>query len=236
MGRMGFLALWMPIFLLAAGCGGGGDDDDDGPDPNALVFIADAARTGGFGMRTSGAVEPLVLFDTVAGVQDDSPATLTPYTASFWIRMDGIVLGAGERVEVFKGLSFNQTTVFTVFVEGDGTGIRLTLSARVSGGLTTETPPGSQAVVPPGYQQITVSFASAAGTGSVLASVGGGAQSGLMNLDNDLAGIQSVQLGALGGDLNPGSGGFIDFDDFASTDFSDGFETGDESAWARRVP
>jgi hypothetical protein len=52
----------------------------------------------------------------------------------------------------------------------------------------------------------------------------------LSDLDNDTGAIDFVRWGAV--DVPPGSYGLLDFDDFVSTPFDDGFESGTTGAWS----
>jgi YD repeat-containing protein len=190
-------------------------------DPGPVVFRAGQGvrLADGFSVASGASfvaeIDPTVVPD--AFVRDDSPDGLTRYGVRFSSRLDGLTLGAGERVELFSGADSDGVAWFRAFLERGGAGEDLlVIEAREDDGaqLSTE---GGPLPVPAGWHSIELSWrAAAAGksNGRLDLFLDGAPRARLTGLDNGSGRIDFVTLGSVG--AGPGSIGFLDIDGFLS--------------------
>ncbi len=142
-----------------------------------------------------------------AYVQDNSPAAEPTYNVQFYVDLDLLDLGAGDRVEHFVAYDGGGTPQIKLVIES---GPELVLAVRDNAGTfhsTTGVPTAT------GYNQVVIAWAAAVGSTPSLTVNGG--EPALVTTDTSAGCIDTVRWGAVGGSF-PSSSGEIAQDEFTS--------------------
>ena len=185
------------------------------------VFLAGERIVLGDGFQT----EPGASFEAVIGSNRTSLVSSAPnaestFRASYYLRLDGLVLDEGEDLVNFAGESSDSESQFRVILRRNTqlNENRLRLAVRLDDGTELETPWGEELLLPVGWNHIEVIWNAGPGTGYLLTSINESNWLGLTDLNNDSGRIESVRLGAMGsdGELLALTSGVIHLDEFES--------------------
>ena len=155
--------------------------------------------------------------DPFAFVVDRSPSDLATYGATFQIDLDNLALDSLDELYHLVGVAGDGTELFRVVLLHNETmnENRLALHARLDSGGYAETTVGQQVVVPAGANAIEVSWKADDGAGHLMVSVGGAPFFGLTGLDNGDGRVETVNWGAVWGQVADSTGSF-DLDGYSS--------------------
>jgi hypothetical protein len=150
-----------------------------------------------------------------AWVRDSSPQAETAYSAEFDLRLDGLTLGAGDRLEQFVARGSSGVT-FRLVLQSDGAGSHeALLEARLDDGTLVVTPPGQEVGLAAGWHRVRLEWRAGAGNGSLSLALDGIPANELTNLTNGDRRIDRVEWGVVSGVLT-GASGSLDLDAFSS--------------------
>lgn len=186
-------------------------------DPGASFRAGERILLGeGFSTSADLSFELDPLLTPFSRIHRDLPSERTDLTLELWVRLDDLVLGAGDRLEHLVGYSAAAVAAFRLVLESDGgSGVRALLEARLDGGGEAVTPGGSEVAIPSGWHRLRLEWAAGAGDGRLLLSLDGVPSAALNGLTNPAEGVSSVDWGAAGGDLG-GPSGFLEIDGFGA--------------------
>ena len=159
-------------------------------------------------------IDPLLT--PFSAVADASPASETAYVAEFHVRVDGLTLGAADRLEHFVASGNGAGPTFLLVLQSDGAGgVEALLEARRDDGTYAVTPAGQETSIPAGWHRLRLSWRAGAGDGSLSLSLDGSPEDELTGLDSDTRRVDGIEWGVVDGVLD-GAGGHVDLDAFAS--------------------
>ena len=160
------------------------------------------------------AIDPLLT--PFSSVEDTSPAAESVYVADFHVRLDGLSLGAADRLEHLVAHSAAAGVTFRVVLLPDGAGgVEAALEARRDDGSFAATPAGQEVAIPAGWHQLRLTWRAGDGDGSLSLTVDGAPAGELTGLANGARRVDSIEWGVVGGSLE-GASGSIDLDGFKS--------------------
>ncbi len=120
-----------------------------------------------------------------AWIRDGSPSSETRYTAELHLRLDGLTLGGGDRLEHLVARANGQGFSFRLVLQADGLGgVEALLEARRDDGTIAVTPSGQEVAIPGGWHLLRIEWKAGAGDGSLslfLDGVLAGELTGLVN-------------------------------------------------------
>jgi hypothetical protein len=170
----------------------------------------------GFSASGDLAVELDTQLTPFSWVRDPSPGFETSYTADFHVRLDGLALGAGDRLHLFVGRSAAGGVSFRIVLRSDGAGgVEVLLEARLDDGTYAATPAGQEVSLPAGWLRVRLDWRAGAGDGSLSIAVDGVPSGELPGLANGARRVATVDWGVAAGSLDATTG-FIDLDVFRS--------------------
>jgi len=176
---------------------------------SSLSVLPEAASRGDRGMR-------VLLDETRPGyVQDDSPGAKVRYRARFYVRVDELVLTAGDSVTVLAGYDLADALQFAVRIKREGTQIRLSYAATNDGGGLVEADSSGEVTLADGWHIVEIDWSRGAGSGYLHVWCDLTLLSGLSGLNNGGGQIDYVRLGAVEGPGTPNAG-YFDLDDFVA--------------------
>ena len=167
------------------------------------------------GGATFSAVTDSLMPSELASVSTRSPIAEQTFNARFHLRLDSLSLANGEEVEHLRAVAADGSDIFRVILRRQSGQNLLVLGARQDGGGEILTPAGQEVGLPAGWNLIELSWRAGAGDGRLLVSVNQGAQSGLVDLANSLAEVETVRWGAVDGTF-AGSPGRLEVDGFSA--------------------
>lgn len=145
-------------------------------------------------------------------VQDDSPSAEQVYNARFYLNPQHIVslLAINDELDIFTGYSQNGNLQFRLMLTNSG----LVVAARENDGAYRVATPVT--ITDSVWFTVTLSFKAGSGNGLATISINDGIHSGITNLINDTAQIDSVRLGAVSGILTQEEYTSFNLDAFSS--------------------
>jgi hypothetical protein len=151
-----------------------------------------------------------------AWLRSPSWGEATEFAVELWLRLDGMSLAGGDRLEHLVARAADARETFRLVLEPDGAaGIRAVLEARLDGGSYALTVPGGEAPMPTGWRRLTLMWQAAGGNGRLALFVDGVLATELVGLANAGQRVAGVDWGVVGGDL-AGAAGFLEIDGFRS--------------------
>ncbi len=152
-----------------------------------------------------------------AWVGTNTPSAEKSYIARFKMNLDMAMIGASDRFAVLEGTDAAGRIWAEVRLKRNQALAenRMVLAARRDDGSVAETPFGEEILVPAGWNEVEMRWNAAAGTGSLLVRLNGGAAVGLTGLANAAGSIDDARLGAVSGEPTMTSGSFY-LDSFES--------------------
>lgn len=186
-------------------------------DPGATLRAGERVALGeGLVVGSDLSVEIAPELSPFASVRDDSPADETGYVAEFDLRLDSLVLGGADRLELLVARSAAGEVTFRLVLQSDGGGAHEAfLEARLDSGAFVSTPAGSEAAIAAGWHRLRLEWAANAGSGLLSLKLDGAGAGSLTGLANGGQRVDHVDLGAVSGDLS-GAAGTLDLDQFGS--------------------
>lgn len=154
----------------------------------------------------------------LAFVTDRTPNSEPSYKASFQLRLDDLAIDPNDKFPHFGGFSDDGTQHFAVLLKRNllPPENRLLLQVREDNGTVSETPFGSEVMLPADFNTIELDWLAGGGTGHFRMSLNGVPFPSFESLDNDQARIDFVRWGIIDGNVD-GTTGSLDQDDFDST-------------------
>jgi hypothetical protein len=151
-----------------------------------------------------------------AWLREASPTAETSYNAEFDLRLDGLTLSTGDRLEAMVARSATGAVTFRLVLQADGVGgNEALLEARQDDGSFVVTLPGQETAISAGWHRLRIEWLAGAGTGSLAIFLDGSASDQLAALANQNRRVDFVDWGVVGGVLS-GASGSVDLDGFAS--------------------
>ncbi len=180
-------------------------------DAGQLTVVPGGRYVGAYGLE-------VVVDDTnPAYVQDDTPFEEPRYRVRFYSRLSPMTMAGSDEFDIFTAFASDDTPVFRLTVQFDGTDRRLRFTAREDGGGDTSFTSG--VVLASGWRSVEVDWqaASAGGAndGRLDLWVDGATQTGLSGLDNDTLRVDYVRWGAIA-QIDAGTTGTFYLDEFES--------------------
>lgn len=179
------------------------------------IILAD-----GFSVAVGASLNTLIL-ESLTGpwafVQDNSPAGLTSYRATFDLDAHNLSLAPDDLVDHLTGHAADGTLLFRVSIQRSPTlpENHLVLAIRLNDGSYVETAWGEHQLLPGGSVELSLDWHADAGTGHLLIGVDVPAIFGLSGLDNNGMQLDYVRWGAVSGSVTTGSGSLL-LDNFRS--------------------
>ncbi len=185
--------------------------------PGATLRAGERVVLGaGFSAAADLAVEIDPALTPFAWIRDGSPEAESAYTAEFHLRLDGLALGGGDRLEHLVGRSAAGEAAFRLVLQSDGSGgHEARLEARRDDGTFAATPAGQEIALPPGWHRLRLEWRAGAGDGTLSLSLDGAPAGGLSGLQNGGQRVDAVDWGTVAGSLGATSG-HLDLDAFSS--------------------
>ncbi|MCP4204825.1 MAG: hypothetical protein GY769_23190 [bacterium] len=151
-----------------------------------------------------------------ASVDDPSPIAEVVYNATFYLRLDDLVLATGDSIEHFTAYSGSGESQFILTVRKNPSGQNsLHLAARENGGGLVQMIPGQELPLTTAWNKIDIEWTAGDGNGAFLVAVNDGSFSGLTNLSNSAALVETVRWGAINGSISTTTG-LMQLDSFNS--------------------
>lgn len=148
-----------------------------------------------------------------AWVEDPSPSSESAYQASFYLRLNALALAGGEDLEHLVGYNALGVRVFRVILRRN---VAMGENRLALWAADEATPWGSEILLPNGWNRIEIDWSAGSGNGHLLASVNGGAFTGLTGLSNGSHRVEAIRWGSVGGNLLS-TVGSLQLDRFRST-------------------